>query len=380
MKKYLLISLLSLVLFSCVDRKQKEVPKNRTVLVYIIGDNNLYNYALDDIDELENVWQDGYDGTVLVYLNPRSSTIPSKLYRITKGEKSGIESVELKNYGVKQNACDPAVMKQVIADTRVLSKSNSYALVLWSHGTGWIPKGGNFVKSAIPPVTEYSFGANDTYGDEMNIDQLASAMPTDLVFDYIAFDACHMASVEVAYQLRNSTKYVVASAAEMYAAGFPYTTILGDMLSKEANVVGVAQKTYDSYKETSSTMSVIDCSKLSDLAQSVKEIVQGAASKPVLGSPIQEFGRSSFKGLYYDLGDFVNKTWAGSTGLAKFNDALNKAVTFKANTTWLFSTIEVKTHCGLMGFIPRTSQPINLDYYSTKLEWSKDSGLSQISF
>ncbi len=60
----------------------------------------------------------------------------------------------------------------------------------------------------------------------MEISDFAAALG-DCHFDFIVFEACFMAGVEVAWELREKTDYVVASAAEILSPGF--TDIYGEL-------------------------------------------------------------------------------------------------------------------------------------------------------
>lgn len=43
--------------------------------------------------------------------------------------------------------------------------------------------------------------------------------------EYILFDDCYMSSIEVAYELKDVTKYLIGSTSEMMAYGMPYAAI-----------------------------------------------------------------------------------------------------------------------------------------------------------
>ena len=43
--------------------------------------------------------------------------------------------------------------------------------------------------------------------------------------EYILFDDCYMSSVEVAYELKEATRFLIASTSEMMAYGMPYATV-----------------------------------------------------------------------------------------------------------------------------------------------------------
>lgn len=385
-----LIALVISTCFSCNDNiPEPDVQINRAVLVYMIADNNLYNNALADINEMESVWSDSYDGAVYVYMSSPAlgeQKVPSKLYKVRQGTTSKIESEVVTIYPFSDDPAAPATLTKVIEDVRSRANAKSYGLMLWSHGSGWVPKGLAPLKSAEPPVN-YSFGSSDTFRSEMEIDALAVALPTDIVFDFIEFDACYMASVEVSYQLRKNTKYVISSVAETLVAGMPYDRIMPDLMADQANVVGIAQKFYEYFNVQSgvmqsATISVVDCSKLTALATSLDNLISANPrnSSQIEYHAIQQYGRAQFVSVFYDLGDFVDRVWSGAPQLAAFNTALNDAVIYKSNTPWLFREIQVRTHSGLSAFIPRTGQTQAFTAFTTRFDWGKESGLSKISF
>jgi len=76
-------------------------------------------------------------------------------------------------------------MKQVLNDIIQMYPAQEYGLILWSHGTSWLPAGSSL----------RSFGEDS--GEQMNIPDLAENLP--IKFDFILFDACLMVSVEVVY-------------------------------------------------------------------------------------------------------------------------------------------------------------------------------------
>lgn len=68
---------------------------------------------------------------------------------------------------------------------------------------------------------------------EMELDEFAAAIP-DGTLDFIIFEACLMAGVEVAYALRGKAEYLLASPAEIISPGFTpvYPEALGYLLDR----------------------------------------------------------------------------------------------------------------------------------------------------
>jgi hypothetical protein len=120
-----------------------------------------------------------------------------------------------------------------------------------------------------------SFG--DDNSKSMDVQQLKSALPANL--DFLIFDACSMASVEVLYELRNVAPYILASPTEVLSVGMPYHQI-GRLLYTPDVKTGLTEtaKAYVEYYrqksglEQSATFSVIDTKQLPLLAQETKKL------------------------------------------------------------------------------------------------------------
>lgn len=434
MKKLLTLLLcLPAVAAGLVSCKKEPVPeppvtkKHRTVIEYIVADNNLYKYAEGDINEMEAAWSDNLNGHMVVYLYPVAATsryAPSRsnyderprLLLISRDQSNTITSRVLKTYSREQDPNDAAVMGQVIADAMTLAPADSYALVFWSHGSGWIPKGvGQPLKSAVPAVGDpawagsklegmapeipggsvvYSFGQSNSHGNsEMEIDAMARSLPAGTVFDFILFDACHMACVEVAWELKDHMQYLIASAAETLAEGFPYSEIMEPMFAPQADVTAIGRKFYEHYNAEyglgrSGVVSVVKSDGLPALAAAVKALCDAGLPASGLSGAGQQFGRKynelggyvGFENTFYDLGDLVRLTWSGidPAGVNAFESTLSEAVPYAAATPWLFSQLQVNTHCGLSCYLPRTSTPLSLEAYRTRFGWSAASGMGSL--
>lgn len=405
-------------LSSCKKDLAPNAPsqRNRTVIEYMVADNNLYSYAERDINEMEAGWSDRFDGYMVVFLYPvsaESSYAPQRedydedprLLLISRDERTNvISSRVLKRYDRSLDPTDPEVMNRVIADAMTLAPAENYALIFWSHGSGWLPRGmGQPLKSAVPtawdgskltgPMVEnpgiaYSFGQSNSYDNsEMEIDALAGALPKETVFDFILFDACHMACIEVAWELKDRTKYLIASAAETLADGFPYEAILAPMFETEADVTAIGKAFFDYYNEQSgawqsATVGVVRSDRLTEVAAAMRALCEAGISADGISYAAQQYGRRAmgFENTFYDLTNFVQQTWGASdpAGVARFEAAMEEAVAYQAATPWLFDQLRVLTHCGLSCYLPRSSTPLSLEAYRTRFGWSEASGMGQL--
>jgi len=140
-----------------------------------------------------------------------------------------------------------------------------YGLILWSHGTGWRaeeiehaagrthgdtqigaveardrasdPGSMAFFRSTLQTILRKDTAAeravcfDDGTGhslDTLELDRVTREIAASVgqPLDFLGMDACLMASIEVAYQLRSSVKYLVASEELVPAHSWPYRLIL----------------------------------------------------------------------------------------------------------------------------------------------------------
>ncbi len=359
---------------------ESEFETKNTVIAYMVADNNLSEDAEMNINAMEYSFSPQLDCRMLVFYNQAGGDC--ELLDIVSDQRTKeIHSKVLKEYPKGTDPCKIETFKQVMADCMELTDSETYALNFWSHGSGWIPNGMTPAKAPAlaPCAPDYAFGASDHFDTVFELNELCAALPEDIMFEYVHFDACNMASIESIYELRGKAKYVVASSAEILASGFPYRNAMDEVLT--CDVVGMAKAYYDYYSSRSGvnqsgTISVTDVSKLDKLAAELKEVAKGGEQP----TAVQQFGRrfnssADFSNLYWDFGDMVQRTY-GDKGKAVM-DALEDAVIYKAATPMLFEgdyygQIKVETFSGITIYIPKLSQPKTLEIYTNDYQWAKD--------
>ena len=233
-KKLLYILLLPLLLMGCSsdDDNTPDTHIRRTIMVYFNAENNIYNAADTDLNEIVNGSRNlASDCNLFVYFDDLNNPV---LYRIKNGNKEAI-----KTYSPDIDSSDPDNMLSVFQTMIAMSPSDEYATVFWGHGDGPIIANGT---SSSSNTLDIDFSANEanTYGADYNsndatkssnatfidIPQLAKVMKQLPIpqQEFIFFDACCMQSVEVAYELRNCAKYIIGATCETPAFGAPYST------------------------------------------------------------------------------------------------------------------------------------------------------------
>ncbi len=264
--KLLILSLVISVFFSCTeDTNGNEPPANiadKTIIVYMIADNNLDYFAEKNIIEMQRGWENYKNVNLIVYVDRADGAIPSHpiVLNIKNDTVKQITSPVIKSFP-ETNSCDVDNMKQILEEIISFYPAKKYGLILWSHGTSWFSKHttNNLKKKlSYPQINEFSisklpltksFGLD--YNDEIDIADLKKALP--IKFDFIIFDACFMGSIEVIYELKDKAEYIIASPSEIISYGFPYESIFPFLVSEEYKFIELCDNYIDFYNKKLST-------------------------------------------------------------------------------------------------------------------------------
>lgn len=202
------------------------------------------------------------------------------------------------------------------------------------------------------PVTTRFIGG--TYPEtQIETTDLADAMAdAGLHTEYILFDACYMSSVEVAYELKDVTHYLIASPTEVISYGFPYIT-MGKHLLGTPNYKGIADSFisfYSSYNLPYGTVAVTDCTQLDALA-AIAQQINAAATEQLAPNGVQIMDGYS-PTLFYDLGHLMSLKNAGTVLTTAFAEQLDKTVPYKGHTDQYFTAlkdapVDIKHYSGL---------------------------------
>ena len=353
--------------WGCTNDVPDPVAPTRTVLIYMAADNSLSSYSYDNIESIVQGTSASAlnGGNLLIYVDAKNAA--PQLLQIKVKSDGKIQKLSVKDYP-EQNSVDPSVMREVF--DRVISDypADSYGLVLWSHGTAWLPYN-------VQPMLR-SFGQDES--NWMEIDELAEALP-DHVFDFIMFDACYMASTEVAYALRDKADYILASPTEVLGEGFPYKLIIGNFFTETAGLQQIAETFYNYYNqkekiiEQSASVSLIATEQLDNLAAICREIVIGKENT-IATLPIQELQQLEYLGYtyhaLYDFDDFISRL-ATETQYTNYLSILNKVVLYKQttpNATYFKGQLVINQFSGLSIYVPQNGLATLNDWYKG-MEW-----------
>ena len=373
-------SILSFI--SCADSDTIKKDIERTVLVYMAADNNLSSFGNTNI-QLMLQGMKNVEGRLVIYLDP-SNDVP----RLMVIEGNSAPKLDTLVTYSEENSASPEVLRRTIQDVRNLYPSNSYGLILWSHGMGWLPEKYNFHRSYSAGLVRYTnlptkyFGQDTHPGDGamesfMETDELMAGISGH--FNFIMFDACFMGAVEVLYGLRDYADYFIASPAEILANGFLYDKIVPWLWGDEEDLKRVCAEYFNYYNTypdpnnagwNSATVALVKSSELQHLVELTSNIVgenKCVASTDVWRYPLS---KSSLPNVFYDLGDYIN-TYGDESQQSAYKQQLEKTVVFKAATPTFFGqTIPTDKFSGLSVYIPQTRwDDMNQIYY--QLEWAR---------
>lgn len=414
----LLAGLCALVFTSCskddyTDSSSETKTYRRTVLIYVAAQNNLGSAGFSKADSMEISdglqYMESTEDNVLLFLDDNKKP---RIYRFYKSSNGKAYFQLLKAYTSDVSSTDPATLLDVLGVMKEKCPSKSYGLVLWSHGSSWLPNMTSFsgLTKSVSSITSggklKAFGidtgvggnmsknltATGELGPQMEIADMAAAIvKSGLHMDYIFFDACLMQSIEVAYDLRNATDYIVASPTTTSAYGSVYQDQIRYGFfaypTNDENIKKIVDTYYYDVMENEDTknyytgqgciMSVIKTSELDNLAAATSAVVSKAVSGKASVDMSSITGYVNFKEEgypdSYDMGTAMHLLLP-EADYTTWRAAVDKCVIYQqASDAYYYVylgrdssvAIDRATYCGVSVFIPQTRysySPAYLDY------------------
>jgi len=357
-----------------------------TFLVYLAAANDLNPFAPLDLQEMMQAGSNAKIN-IIVYLTLHEDGQPKqtkKLY-VNKGSLTQIGETMVRDSG------DVTTLVEALQWAHVDYPSDNIAVVLWDHGSGPL----NRAKKILPPKGVcYDFDTGH-YLTDRDCLQAFSWVQNNLrggkKFNIIAFDACLLASIEMAYTLASCADYMVASEETIPGDGYQYAYILNQATAKVLDPLSFAKLMVSAYNQeyfgtTDYTLSATDlnaCKLLVDNCNAVAQILtsqlkgkNSIAVKSTLKKCISSSNCPTFdQSIYIDMCQFYRNLLKNIDGLklsksivVQFQQLLNNgikmfATVIKANVT----SKNYKQAGGLSIYFPRYN--IDPSYYG--LYWTE---------
>ena len=368
------------------DGTSEIAPSQWTVMVYLDGDNDLEAAALEDFNEME-LAQNNPDVKIIVLMD-RSEAYSSsdgdwtgtRLYHIhhdtdlhTITSPTLVDTTWLGLQGTDADELNMGLgdtLKRFVTFCTNEYPSQHTALILWDHGSGWAPASVDASKSN----TKFIAIDNGSAGDALSIKEISAALVGQPV-DVLGFDACLMAEIEVAWELRDGARYMVASEGLEPSSGWDYTALFNRFTGTSTgnrNPATFVQCAVDTYLATGAgvTLSAVDLTALAPLGEAVDSLALEMSARGADAVTIARYQASNYnENSCVDLKHFA-QLLAGGTGLVDAMDgALSKAVVYTGASPRLGA-------CGLSIYFPIfgfSSQQYG-DYNAANLSFVDDSG------
>ncbi len=348
---------------ACSDGSpESNTQPRRTILFYMAGDNNLTNEVPGKLEQLKGT-NIPADCRLLVFQDTKEAN--PQLLEIARGKNGQNIPNVIRDYE-ECNTADTAVFGKILREVAALYPSDSYGLLFFSHASGWMPEQ-TYAKPGLRSV-----GMD---GDsEMELPAFARAIPGGMM-DFIVFETCHMAGIEVAWELKDKTSFIIASSAEIVSPGFApvYPQALPCLFERNANLKGFIEVVAGDYRTRpgdygSFTLSLIDTGELDAIATAINS---SAWPLPMNGN-IQPFDRSG-NDLFFDFFDaFSQSTTAGQA--VNLQKAIDQCIIHKVSSERFMPSsggFDIVSHSGLTTYIPQEQYP-NLNKAYQQLGWYKE--------
>jgi hypothetical protein len=339
---YLLLLIILVCTLNCHlnDPDEPYAEREWNIMVYQAADNNLDDFILHDLQEMVASGYDRAKIRVIILWDGRFSDSLSgkwgdtRLYVLDYSHRSlatmEIESVELGlslSGNEELDMGDPDILKKFVRFVRATYPAKRNALIMASHGSGWLIKDSLNQSYALTPsslnpgfilpsiVEDYTSNYS-----VLNIGDIKTALQ-DNHMDILGFDACNMANIEVAYELRDVSDFIIFSQDLEPAEGWDYTGFLDSFSLGEFSIHRFITSAIDSYHNFYQntgwdyTLAAIDCAKVKNFseidipafvtylrAMNRSELINIMQASKYFAHPINDINIS----YYLDLDTFIN--------------------------------------------------------------------------
>jgi hypothetical protein len=264
-----------------IDTEPDDVPPKPaayTFMVYMVASNleSTGYYATHDVMEMMSVGSTENVNVIIQTGGSANSTVDDfRFIDFTEVQRHEVLKDEVKTVQKlgKRNMASAATLRDFASWGLQNYPAEKHVIILWDHGAGMI-----------------GFGYDDIYGDILDLAEIREglypAVQHGKQFEVIGFDACLMASIEVANALTGRGKYLVASEELEPAWGMDFAAILASIdENPQQDGVALGKVISDSYlahaRENSDqfadyrvdpllTMSVIELDKIPALYEEVR--------------------------------------------------------------------------------------------------------------
>ena len=252
---------ISFLLCACKGMNESK-EESYTLLVYMCGSDleSKRGYASDNIDDILHANMPK-NTNVVIQTGGSSSWKNEKIYadaigryEVKNGELISVETLAQNNMG------ESDTLLSFLNFAKETYPADKTSLILWDHGNG--------------SLGEICYDEN--YGrDSLTLSEIEAALQAaDIKFDFIGFDACLMATYDVADMVKNYAKYMIASEELVPSSGWNYKTLIESL--DESDLYSKALNSYieKHNSKTYYTLSTIKLSEMNEVDRVLNQIIQ----------------------------------------------------------------------------------------------------------
>lgn len=215
----------------------KQGRKKWTILAFICADNDLERFGLQDINEMETVGSSNDVNVVAQidrYNGSNGATIAdgnwvgTRRYYVTKDDNPAkVTSPMVMNLG-ETNMGNKNTLADFLKWGVSTYPADNVVVVVWNHGMGWKGIAHDEESDEYMRIEDVAWALREGQKELSKVNQKASK------FAIVDFDACLMGTLEVAYEISDSTEFMVASQENEPGQGMPYGDYLAPLVKNPA--------------------------------------------------------------------------------------------------------------------------------------------------
>lgn len=371
------------------DAPEKGDTARRTLLVYMMAENSLSDYAAMDVAEIvEAVPEIPEDCRLFVYVDDRSFPMLTQYFGMTDG------SVGNSNYHpFDSDVCssDTTALGKVIDFILADYPTENLDIVMWSHADGWLRSPLNVAQQRSVGIDNGNNSYSNTITETIEIEELAALLkrlPTKV--GRLMFDACFMQCVESSYALRDAAEWIIASPAEIPGDGADYASLLPAFFASDGpeEIIDVYVKAYEG-EPAGAVLSAVDTKKMQNLADITYAYVikyfniekKRAYADVFSYLPGGKYTGSVTYPSYFDMNAVMRK-YLTAEEYAHWREAYDKAVVYVGSSPRWYSAIcgsvigyDMSVCGGMSLYMPQNNvrnEKFNSDFKTT--EWYSAAG------
>ncbi len=297
----------------CNDTCETKAVKDWTVLVFLNADNNLDQFGVKDVNEMEKIGSN--DRLNIVVLLDREGGVAKKLYITKDNDENNITSKVVEELGVYDMGNYKNLVDFVAWGVKNYPAKN-YLVNIWNHGSGWNKK---------RAMTFKGISYDDQSGNHITTPQLGQAMASiyqtiGKKLDILSMDACLMQMAEVCYEVKDYVQFCVASEETEPGDGYTYDTFLGPLAKDPSmDALAVSKLTAQAYADhyiqqgEACTQSSVDLDKMDafmakfdQLCAKLAELMSDKAVVTAIKKQVRPYTQAFYYRSNIDLGHFLS--------------------------------------------------------------------------